>query len=334
MPITDVEKIVTRRIGLPESWTLRSYLDNGGYESLRKALQMGPAAVQQEVDTANLLGRGGAGFEAGKKWSLIRDAYPRYLVINGDESEPATFKDHMLLENDPHQVVEGTIITAFALGVTHAFIYVRGEFALGIERMTAAVNEAYEHGALGTDIFGSGFSLDIVIHPGAGAYICGEETALLESLEGKRGFPRIKPPYFPAAIGLYGAPTMVNNVETMSNIPWIVMERRRRLRRARRRAFDRHADLRLVRPRQQAGQLRARDGQGQLPGPDLRPQGRGRHPQRARAQGLHPRRRLGAVVRAPAPRRGPRSERGRRRRRRDARRGRFDAGFGVDRGHG
>jgi NADH-quinone oxidoreductase subunit F len=222
VPITDVDKIVTRRIGIPESWTLRSYLENGGYDGLRKALEVGREAVQAEVDTANLLGRGGAGFEAGKKWSLIRDAYPRYLVINGDESEPATFKDHMLLENDPHQVVEGTIITAFALGVKHAFIFVRGEFALGIERMTQAVNEAYAHGALGTNIFGSGFDLDLVIHPGAGAYICGEETALLESLEGKRGFPRIKPPYFPAAIGLYGAPTVVNNVETMSNIPWIV----------------------------------------------------------------------------------------------------------------
>ena len=224
MPITDVDPIVTRRIGQPESWTLRSHLDNGGYEGLRKALQMGPEAVQAEVTTANLLGRGGAGFEAGKKWSMIRDAYPRYVVINGDESEPATFKDHMLLENDPHQIIEGTIITSFAVGASQAFIYVRGEFALGIERMTAAVNEAYEHGALGTDIFGSDFSLDLVIHPGAGAYICGEETALLESLEGKRGFPRIKPPYFPAAIGLYGAPTVVNNVETMSNIPWIVME--------------------------------------------------------------------------------------------------------------
>ncbi len=224
MPITDVDPIVTRRIGIKDSWTLRSYLDNGGYEGLRKALQIGPEQVQSEVDTANLLGRGGAGFEAGKKWSLLRDATPRYLVINGDESEPATFKDHMLLENDPHQIIEGTIITAFAVGATQAFIYVRGEFALGIERMTAAVNEAYEHGALGPNIFGSGFGLDLVVHPGAGAYICGEETALLESLEGKRGFPRIKPPYFPAAIGLYGAPTVVNNVETMSNIPWIVME--------------------------------------------------------------------------------------------------------------
>ncbi len=222
MPITDVDPIVTSRIGKPDSHTLRSFLDNGGYEGLRKALQIGREQVQAEVDTANLLGRGGAGFEAGKKWSLLRDAEPRYLVINGDESEPATFKDHMLIEQDPHQILEGTIITAFAIGAAQAFIYVRGEFALGIERMMTAVNEAYEHGALGNDIFGSGFNLDLVIHPGAGAYICGEETALLESLEGRRGFPRIKPPYFPAAIGLYGAPTVVNNVETMSNIPWIV----------------------------------------------------------------------------------------------------------------
>ncbi len=222
MPITDVDPIVTSRIGIADSWTLRSFLETRGYEGLRKALQIGREQVQAEVDTANLLGRGGAGFEAGKKWSLLRDAEPRYLVINGDESEPATFKDHMLLEQDPHQIIEGTIITAFAVGAAQAFIYVRGEFALGIERMTTAVNEAYEHGALGNDIFGSGFNLDVVIHPGAGAYICGEETALLESLEGRRGFPRIKPPYFPAAIGLYGAPTVVNNVETMSNIPWIV----------------------------------------------------------------------------------------------------------------
>jgi NADH-quinone oxidoreductase subunit F len=144
-------------------------------------------------------------------------------VVNGDESEPATFKDHMLLEQDPHQIIEGTIISAYAIGAAQVFIYVRGEFALGIERMTQALNEAYEHGAAGHRIFGSDFSVDVVIHPGAGAYICGDETALLESLEGKRGFPRIKPPYFPAVIGLYGAPTIVNNVETMSNVPWIVM---------------------------------------------------------------------------------------------------------------
>jgi NADH-quinone oxidoreductase subunit F len=184
---------------------------------------MTPEAVGAEVDAASLLGRGGAGFPAGRKWSMMRKNPVTYLVVNGDESEPATFKDHMLIERDPHQILEGVLISAYALQVSQAFIYVRGEFALGLERMESALNEAYAHGAVGADIFGSGFSLDVVIHPGAGAYICGEETAMLESLEGKRGFPRIKPPYFPAAIGLYGEPTVVNNVETMANIPWIVL---------------------------------------------------------------------------------------------------------------
>ena len=183
---------------------------------------MTPEAVAAEVDAASLLGRGGAGFPAGRKWSMLRKNPVTYLVINGDESEPATFKDHLLIERDPHQILEGVLISAYALQVSQAFIYLRGEFALGLERLQAALNEAYAHGAVGADIFGSGFSVDVVVHPGAGAYICGEETALLESLEGKRGFPRIKPPYFPAAIGLYGEPTVVNNVETMANIPWIV----------------------------------------------------------------------------------------------------------------
>ena len=154
---------------------------------------------------------------------MMRKNPVTYLVINGDESEPATFKDHLLIERDPHQILEGVLISAYALQVSQAFIYLRGEFALGLERLQSAVNEAYAHGAVGSNIFDSGFSLDVVVHPGAGAYICGEETALLESLEGKRGFPRIKPPYFPAAIGLYGEPTVVNNVETMANIPWIVI---------------------------------------------------------------------------------------------------------------
>jgi NADH-quinone oxidoreductase subunit F len=222
MPLTNAEPIVTARHGNPSSWTLQSYLDNGGYSGLRKALSMSPEEVSAEVMTANLLGRGGAGFEAGRKWSMLRKAQPVYLVVNGDESEPSTFKDHMLVENDPHQLIEGVVICAYAIGAAQAFVYIRGEFALGLERVTAALNEAYAHGAVGRDIFGSGFSVDVVVHPGAGAYICGEETALIESLEGKRGFPRIKPPYFPAAIGLYGAPTIVNNVETMSNLPWIV----------------------------------------------------------------------------------------------------------------
>ncbi|MEY2566206.1 MAG: NADH-quinone oxidoreductase subunit [Actinomycetota bacterium] len=223
MALAPAQRIVTRRIGIADSWTLASYLDNGGYEGLRKALTMTPEAVGEEVLTSNLLGRGGAGFEAGKKWAMKRKAEPVYLVINGDESEPATFKDHMLLENDPHQVIEGALIAAYANQAAQAFIFVRGEFALGLERMSTALNDAYRHGAVGRDIFGSGYSVDVIIHPGAGAYICGEETALLESLEGKRGFPRIKPPYFPAAIGLYGAPTIVNNVETVSNLPWIVL---------------------------------------------------------------------------------------------------------------
>ena len=221
--ITHPDPIVTSRLGHDDSHTLERYLATGGYEGLRKALGMTPEAVHEEVNQASLLGRGGAGFPAGRKWSMLREAPTTYLVVNGDESEPATFKDHLLIERDPHQIVEGTIICAYAIGARQAFIFCRGEFALGLERLTQAVNEAYEHGALGTDIFGSGFELDLVVHPGAGAYICGEETALLESLEGKRGFPRIKPPYFPAAVGLYGEPTVVNNVETMSNLPWIVL---------------------------------------------------------------------------------------------------------------
>ncbi|MCA1691545.1 MAG: NADH-quinone oxidoreductase subunit NuoF [Actinobacteria bacterium] len=221
--VTDAPAIVTARHGLPESWTLASYLEHGGYEGLRKALTMKPEDIADQVMKASLLGRGGAGFEAGKKWSMLGKARPAYLVVNGDESEPCTFKDHMLLEADPHQIIEGTLICAYATGSAQAFIFVRGEFALGMERITAALNEAYEHGAVGADIFGSGFSVDVVIHPGAGAYICGEETALLESLEGKRGYPREKPPWFPAAKGLYGMPTIVNNVETVSNLPWIVL---------------------------------------------------------------------------------------------------------------
>ncbi|MFZ0172744.1 MAG: NADH-quinone oxidoreductase subunit NuoF [Acidimicrobiales bacterium] len=221
--ITEHPRIVTSRLEYDDSYTLARFLATGGYDGLRKALSMTPEQVFEEVNVASLLGRGGAGFPAGRKWSMRRPADTTYLVINGDESEPATFKDHMLIERDPHQIIEGTIIAAYAVGAAAAFIFCRGEFALGYERLLQACNEAYEGGALGADILGSGFSLDLVIHPGAGAYICGDETGLLESLEGKRGFPRIKPPYFPAVIGLYGEPTIVNNVETMSNLPWIVL---------------------------------------------------------------------------------------------------------------
>jgi NADH-quinone oxidoreductase subunit F len=215
-------RVVTSRLGLPQSWTLRSYLDNGGYEGLRKALAMTPEEVHQATLDSSILGRGGAGFDAGRKWGMLRKAEPVYLVVNGDESEPATFKDHALIEGDPHQLIEGSLICAYAVRAARVFIFVRGEMALAQERLQAAVNEAYGYGAVGANILGSAFSVDIVVHPGAGAYICGEETALLESLEGKRGYPRIKPPYYPAAVGLYGAPTVVNNVETLSNLPWVL----------------------------------------------------------------------------------------------------------------
>ena len=223
MSLTDAPRIVTARTGFDDSFTLDRFLATGGCDGLRKALSLTPAEVCEQVDAASLLGRGGAGFPAGRKWSMLRKSDVSYLVINGDESEPATFKDHLLVEGDPHQLVEGVVIAAYALQVSQAFIFLRGEFALGLERVQTAVNNAYDTGALGQNIFGSGFSLDVVVHPGAGAYICGEETSLLESLEGKRGFPRIKPPFFPAAIGLYGEPTVVNNVETVSNLPWIVL---------------------------------------------------------------------------------------------------------------
>jgi NADH-quinone oxidoreductase subunit F len=222
MTVTSAPRIVTSRVDDPTSHTLKYFLATGGYEGLKKALKMTPEAVAAEVDAASLLGRGGAGFPAGRKWAMLREDPVTYLVVNGDESEPATFKDHLLIENDPHQLIEGVVIAAYALQVSQAFIFIRGEFAFGLERLTQALNEAYQHGAVGANIFDSGFSVDVVVHPGAGAYICGEETALLESLEGKRGFPRIKPPFFPAAIGLYGQPTVVNNVETMSNLPWII----------------------------------------------------------------------------------------------------------------
>jgi NADH-quinone oxidoreductase subunit F len=223
MAVVDSPRIVTARAGYEDSFTLARYLETGGYAGLRKALTMFPEDVAKQVDDASLLGRGGAGFPAGRKWSMLRKAPVSYLVVNGDESEPATFKDHFLVERDPHQLIEGIIISAYALQVSQAFLYLRGEFALGLERVQQAMNEAYEYGALGSKIFGSDFSLDLVVHPGAGAYICGEETALIEGLEGKRGFPRIKPPFFPAVSGLYGEPTVVNNVETMSNVPWIVL---------------------------------------------------------------------------------------------------------------
>ena len=221
--ITDAPRIITSRFDRADSHTLAGYEATGGYQALRKALSMGPAAVADEVKTATLLGRGGAGFPAGVKWGLApENVWPRYLVVNGDESEPGTYKDRLLMERDPHQLIEGVLLASYAIGCGQAFLYVRGEMALAQERIATALNDAYASGYVGKNILGSDFSVDVVLTWGAGAYIVGEETALIESLEGNRGMPRLKPPFFPAAKGLYMQPTIVNNVETLANLPWIV----------------------------------------------------------------------------------------------------------------
>ena len=214
-------KIVTSRFLHADSHTLERSEATGGYSALRAVLQMAPADAAQLVKDAVLLGRGGAGFPAGVKWGFMPPVWPRYLVVNGDESEPGTYKDRLLMERDPHQLIEGCLIACYALGLNQCFLYVRGEMALAQERIAEALNEAYEANYVGRNIMGTDVSIDIVLHWGAGAYIVGEETALIESLEGNRGMPRLKPPFFPAAKGLYLKPTIVNNVETLANLPWL-----------------------------------------------------------------------------------------------------------------
>jgi NADH-quinone oxidoreductase subunit F len=203
---------------------IENYLAHGGYEEAKKAFTMTPEAIVNEVKASNLRGRGGAAFPTGVKWGFIRrdDGKPHYLCVNGDESEPGTFKDRYILHRDPHQLLEGMIITCYALNIHLAYIYVRCEYTHAKEIMEKAIQEARDRGFLGKNIFGMGFDLDIYFHEGAGAYICGEETSLLESLEGKRPYPRIKPPYFPAVLGLYMAPTIVNNVETICHVKHIL----------------------------------------------------------------------------------------------------------------
>jgi NADH-quinone oxidoreductase subunit F len=223
MAVRDVPKIITSRFDQPDAHTLAGYRRTGGYKGLEAALAKTPQQVADDVKAASLLGRGGAGFPAGIKWTLApADVWPRYLVVNGDESEPGTYKDRLLLERDPHQLIEGILIACYAVGCGQAFLYIRGEMAFAQERVAAALNDAYAAGYVGSNVMGSDFSVDIVLHWGAGAYIVGEETALIESLEGNRGMPRLKPPFFPAAKGLYMQPTIVNNVETLSNLPWIM----------------------------------------------------------------------------------------------------------------
>ncbi len=215
--------ILTKLWDSPQSWTMATYLADGGSSSLRKALTMDPADIVTTVRDSGLRGRGGAGFPSGMKWSFLPkpDGGPRYLVVNADESEPGTCKDIPILLAAPQVLIEGMIITSYAIGCNHAFIYIRGEVLHATRRLQNAVAEAYEAGYLGKNILGSGLDLDITVHCGAGAYICGEETALLDSLEGRRGHPRLKPP-FPAVEGLYSRPTVVNNVESIASVPSII----------------------------------------------------------------------------------------------------------------
>ena len=217
-------KILTKHIHVPNLTNIEVYESLGGYQALRKTLrEFQPNEVIEILKKSGLRGRGGAGFPTGVKWGFVpkNTGKPIYLCVNADESEPGTFKDRLIIEKDPHQLLEGTIISAYALDCHRAFIYIRGEFFTGARVLEKSIAEAYAKGYLGKNLLGSGYDLELVLHRGAGAYICGEETALLESLEGKRGHPRLKPP-FPAVVGLYKCPTVINNVETLANVPHII----------------------------------------------------------------------------------------------------------------
>ncbi len=223
MTASNFSPVLLKHIHEPGSAALEHYLARSGYETARKFLAGAPEIILKTVLDSGLRGRGGAGFPTGKKWSFLakNTGKPVYLVLNGDESEPGTFKDRYLIENDPHQLLEGVILTAYAIGCHHAFIYLRGEFTSGYLALKQALAEIKAKGFVGPDCFGAGFDLKITLARGAGAYICGEETGLLTSLEGNRGYPKLKPP-FPAVEGLFGAPTIVNNIETICNVPHIL----------------------------------------------------------------------------------------------------------------
>ncbi len=217
-------RVVLRNCGLIDPGSIDEYIAASGYEALGKALtEMEPAEVISEVKNSGLRGRGGAGFPTGLKWELVRRAAerPKYVVCNADEGEPGTFKDRLILEGDPHSLVESMALCAYACGASRGFVYIRGEYTLSIARMQKAIQQAREYGLLGKEIMGSDFAFDMEVRPGAGAYVCGEETSLLESLEGKRGWPRMRPPY-PVTHGLWGRPTALNNVETLANVPGII----------------------------------------------------------------------------------------------------------------
>jgi NADH-quinone oxidoreductase subunit F len=218
-----MERILTRNIHKDDSQSVAVYEAGGGYQSLRKALKMDPDNIQEEVKRSGLRGRGGAGFPMGVKFSFMpKDGdKPMYLICNADESEPGTFKDRVIIEKDPHLMLEGCLISSFAIRARACFIYIRGEYVHGARVLEKAIQEAYDKGYAGKNILGSGYDCELVLHRGAGAYICGEETSLMTSLEGNRGYPRLKPP-FPAQAGLWGRPTTINNVETLANVPFII----------------------------------------------------------------------------------------------------------------
>lgn len=218
-----MERVITANWHVEKAYTLSVYQQHGGFKSLKKVFGMERGAVVPELIKSNLRGRGGAGFPVGAKWSFLPKGtdVPKYLVVNADEGEPGTFKDRFIMERDPHRLMEGCIIAGFTLGLKAAYIYVRGELVLAAQRMEAAIAELYATGLLGKNIQGSGLDFDIYVHRGAGAYICGEETALIESLEGKTGQPRLKPP-FPAVVGVFGCPTVVNNVESIACVPLVI----------------------------------------------------------------------------------------------------------------
>src|SRR5438876_3499199 len=219
----DEVKVVSQRFGKGAT-SLDRYLELEGYEAVQKALKMKPDEIINEVKISNLRGRGGAGFPTGMKWSFVpkESAKPKYVLLNGDESEPGTCKDRLILEQDPHSVIEGVVIAGLAVGAQVGYIYIRGEYRYLVDIMRKALADAYARGFLGKNIFGSGREFNVYWHTGAGAYEVGEESALMESLEGKRGIPRIRPP-FPAVVGLWGGPTVINNVETLASVPHIIL---------------------------------------------------------------------------------------------------------------
>jgi NADH-quinone oxidoreductase subunit F len=224
---SDTEQLnAWKRIIIPDDrdlYKIDHYLAHGGYKALKKALEMKPEEVIDEVKRSNLRGRGGACFPTGLKWSFMpkNSDKPKYLCVNGDESEPGTFKDRQIFEYNPHLLIEGTLIACYAMGITAAYIYLRGEYGKWIKMLQKAIDDAYANGLVGEKILGTEFSTQMYLHRGAGAYICGEESSLMNSIEGERGYPRVKPP-FPAQVGLWGCPTTINNVETISNIPVII----------------------------------------------------------------------------------------------------------------